>query len=54
MFPANTHRHNMHGAYEIQILINGQLIAGLRKMTVMQKPIEAMDCRTIRVSTHVR
>jgi phage tail-like protein len=54
LFPANAHRHDPYRTFKFQILINGQPVAGLRKMGALKKTTEAVDWRTGGDPTHVR
>lgn len=54
MFPANAHRHDPYRTFKFQILIDGQPVAGLRKMGALKKTTEAVDWRTGGDPTHVR
>ena len=46
MFPANAHRHDPYRTFKFQVLIDGQPVAGLRKMGALKKTTEAVDWRT--------
>lgn len=54
MFPANVHRHDPYRTFKFQVLIDGQPVAGLRKMGALKKTTEAVDWRTGGDPTHVR
>jgi len=54
LFPANAHRHDPYRTFKFQILIDGQPVAGLRKMTALKKTTEVVDWRTGGDPTHVR
>jgi phage tail-like protein len=54
LFPANAHRHDPYRTFKFQILIDGQPVAGLRKMSALKKSTEAVDWRTGGDPTHVR
>ena len=54
LFSANAHRHDPYRTFKFQILIDGQPVAGLRKMTALKKSTEAVDWRTGGDPTHVR
>ncbi len=54
LFPANTHRHDPYRTFNFQVLIDGQPVAGLRKMGALKKSTEAVDWRTGGDPTHVR
>lgn len=54
MFPANAHRHDPYRTFKFQVLVDGQPVAGLRKMGALKKTTEAVDWRTGGDPTHVR
>lgn len=54
IFPANAHRHDPYRTFKFQVLIDGQPVAGLRKMGALKKTTEAVDWRTGGDPTHVR
>ena len=54
LFPANAHRHDPYRTFKFQVLIDGQPVAGLKKMTALKKTTEAVDWRTGGDPTHVR
>lgn len=54
LFPANAHRHDPYRTFKFQVLINGQPVAGLKKMGALKKTTEAVDWRTGGDPTHVR
>jgi len=54
MFPANAHRHDPYRTFKFQVLIDGQSVAGLRKMGALKKTTEAVDWRNGGDPTHVR
>lgn len=54
LFPANAHRHDPYRTFKFQVLIDGQSVAGLKKMTALKKTTEAVDWRTGGDPTHVR
>lgn len=54
LFPANAHRHDPYRTFKFQVLIDGQPVAGLRKMGALKKTTEAVDWRTGGDPTHVR
>jgi phage tail-like protein len=53
-FPANAHRHDPYRTFKFQVLIDGESVAGLRKMTALKKTTEAVEWRTGGDPTHVR
>lgn len=54
LFPANAHRHDPYRTFKFQVLIDGQTVAGLKKMGALKKTTEAVDWRTGGDPTHVR
>lgn len=54
LFPANAHRHDPYRTFKFQVLIDGQPVAGLKKMSALKKSTEAVDWRTGGDPTHVR
>lgn len=54
LFPVNTHRHDPYRTFKFQVLIDGQPVAGLRKMTALKKTTEAVGWRTGGDPTHER
>jgi phage tail-like protein len=54
LFPANAHRHDPYRTFKFQVLIEGQPVAGLKKMGALKKTTEAVDWRTGGDPTHVR
>ena len=54
LFPANAHRHDPYRTFKFQVLIDGQSVAGLKKMGALKKTTEAVDWRTGGDPTHVR
>lgn len=54
LFPANAHRHDPYRTFKFQLLIDGQPVAGLKKMGALKKTTEAVDWRTGGDPTHVR
>ena len=54
MFPANAHRFDPYRTFKFQILIDGQAVAGLRKMGALKKTTEVVDWRTAGDPSHER
>ena len=54
LFPVNAHRHDPYRTFKFQVLIDGQPVAGLKKMGALKKTTEAVDWRTGGDPTHVR
>lgn len=53
-FPANAHRHDPYRNFKFQVLIDGQPVAGLRKVSALIKKTEVVEWRTGGDPTHVR
>jgi phage tail-like protein len=45
LFPAKAHHHNPYRTFKFQVLIDGQTVAGLKKMSALKKTTEALDWR---------
>lgn len=54
MFPVNAHRHDPYRTFKFQILIDGRVVAGLRKMTALKRKTESIKWRTAGDPTHER
>jgi len=54
LFPVNAHRHDPYRTFKFQVLIDGNPVAGLKKMGALKKSTEAVDWRTGGDPTHVR
>jgi phage tail-like protein len=54
MFSVNAHRYDPYRTFKFQVLIDGQPVAGLRKMTALKKTTEAIAWRTGGDPTHER
>ena len=54
MFPANAHRFDPYRTFKFQVLIDGQAVAGLRKMGALKKTTEVVDWRTAGDPSHER
>jgi phage tail-like protein len=54
MFPANAHRHDPYRTFKFQVLIDGQPVAGLKKMGALKKKTEAVKWRTAGDPSHER
>lgn len=46
MFPVNAHRFDPYRTFQFQVLIDGQPVAGLKKMSVLKKSTEAVKWRS--------
>lgn len=53
-FPANAHRFDPYRTFKFQVLIDGQTVAGLRKMGALKKTTEVVDWRTAGDPSHER
>ena len=54
MFLVHAHRHDPYRTFKFQILIDGQPVAGLSKMSALKISTEAVDWRTGGDPAHVR
>jgi phage tail-like protein len=54
MFPANAHRFDPYRTFKFQVVIDGQAVAGLRKMGALKKTTEVVDWRTAGDPSHER
>lgn len=54
MFPANAHRHDPYRTFKFQVLIDGQPVAGLKKMGALKKKTEPVKWRTAGDPSHQR
>ena len=54
LFPANAHRHDPYRTFKFQVLIDGQPVAGLRKMGALKKTTETVKWRTAGDPSHER
>lgn len=54
LFPANAHRHDPYRTFKFQVLIDGQPVAGLKKMGALKKTTEAVKWRTGGDPSHER
>ena len=53
-FPVNAHRHDPYRTFKFQVLVDGQPVAGLRKMTALKKTTEVATWRTGGDPSHER
>ena len=53
-FPVNAHRHDPYRTFKFQVLLDGQPVAGLRKMTALKKTTEVATWRTGGDPSHER
>lgn len=54
MFPANAHRYDPYRTFMFQVVIDGQPIAGLSKMSGLKKTTEAVKWRSAGDPAHER
>jgi phage tail-like protein len=54
MFAVNAHRYDPYRTFMFQVIIDGQVVAGLKKMSVLKKTTEAVKWRTAGDPTHER
>ncbi|MFC6671267.1 MAG: phage tail protein [Oceanospirillaceae bacterium] len=54
IFPVNTHRYDPYRTFMFQVVIDGQVVAGLRKMSVLKKTTEAVKWRSAGDPAHER
>lgn len=53
-FPVNTHRYDPYRTFKFQVVINGQPVAGLSKMTALKKTTEVVNWRSAGEPSHQR
>ncbi|MEL6337351.1 MAG: phage tail protein [Pseudomonadota bacterium] len=54
LFPVNTHRVDPYRSFMFQVIIDGQPVAGLKKMSGLKKTVEAVKWRAAGDPTHER
>lgn len=54
LFPANAHRYDPYRTFKFQVVIDGQTVAGLSKMSALKKSTEVVDWRYAGDPSHVR
>jgi phage tail-like protein len=54
LFPVNTHRYDPYRTFKFQVLMDGQVVAGLTKMSALKKSTEVVDWRMAGDPSHVR
>lgn len=54
LFPANAHRHDPYRTFKFQVLIDGQPVAGLRKVSALVRRTDVVEWRTGGDPAHVR
>lgn len=53
-FAVNAHRFDPYRTFKFQVVIDGQVVAGLRKMGALKKTTEVVDWRTAGDPSHER
>jgi len=53
-FPANSHRYDPYRNFKFQVLIDGQPVAGINKVSALHKVTEVIEYRTGGDPTHSR
>jgi phage tail-like protein len=54
LFTVNAHRYDPYRTFMFQVIIDGRVVAGLKKMSVLKKTTEAVKWRTAGDPTHER
>lgn len=54
LFPVNAHRHDPYRTFKFQVVIDGQVVAGLKKMTALKRKTEPVKWRTAGDPSHDR
>lgn len=54
LFPVNAHRHDPYRTFKFQVLIDGQVVAGLKKMGALKKKTQPVKWRTAGDPAHER
>ena len=54
IFPANAHRYDPYRTFTFQVIVDGNPVAGLKKMSVLKKSTEAVKWRSAGDPTHER
>ncbi len=54
LFPVNADRYDPYRTFKFQVLIDGQVVAGLSKMTALKKKTDPVDWRFAGDPSHVR
>ena len=54
LFSANTHRYDPYRTFKFQVIIDGQVVAGLSKMGALKKSTESVKWRTAGDPAHER
>lgn len=54
MFPVNAHEYDPYRTFKFQVVIDGQAVAGLKKMTALKRKTEPVKWRTAGDPSHER
>jgi phage tail-like protein len=54
LFPVNAHRHDPYRTFKFQVVIDGQVVAGLSKMGALKKKTETVKWRSSNDQSHQR
>lgn len=54
LFPANAHRYDPYRSFMFQVVIDGNSVAGLKKMSGLKRTVEAVKWRSAGDPTHER
>ena len=54
LFPVNAHRYDPYRTFKFQVVIDGQTVAGLSKMSALKKSTEVVDWRYAGDPSHSR
>lgn len=54
LFPVNAHRHDPYRTFKFQVVIDGQVVAGLKKMGALKKKTETVKWRASNDPSHER
>src|SRR6476661_683409 len=54
LFPVNAHRHDPYRTFKFQVVIDGQVVAALKKMTALKRKTEPVKWRTAGDPSHER
>jgi phage tail-like protein len=54
LFPVNTHRHDPYRTFKFQVLIDGKVVAGLKKMGALKKKTQPVKWRASNDPSHER
>jgi phage tail-like protein len=54
LFPVNAHRYDPYRTFKFRVIIDGQTVAGLSKMSKLEKSTEVIDWRTAGDPSSVR